>query len=95
MAMEQALKLEVRLSAIEYLLDDLWVKYYLQIGATYDEIMQAHANVLERLRKQTFPGLDAASGDLAASELEEAVRRLLSEQKEMLEGVKSLLGRRS
>ncbi len=93
MALEQDLKLEMRLAAIEYLVNDLWVKYYLLIGAPYDRIMTAHKNAIEGLRKQTFPGLDPASSDFAASELEHAVRTLLGGQKEMLEVVKDKLGR--
>jgi hypothetical protein len=92
MALED-LKLESRLLAIEYLLSDLWVKYYLLIGAPYDRIMSAHANAIDMLKKQTFPGLDAAFGDLAASELEDAVRGILAMQQQMLEGVKDKLGR--
>jgi hypothetical protein len=93
MALEQDLKLEMRLAAIEFLVNDLWVKYYLLIRAPYDRIMFAHDNAIEQLKRQTFPGLDPASSDLAASELEHAVRTLLSGQKEMLEEVKDLLGR--
>jgi hypothetical protein len=94
MVPDDQLKLEMRLTAIEYLLCDLWVKYYLQIGATYDQIMAAHKKTLEQLNKQTFAGLDPAQSDLAAYELEEAVRKLLDEQKQMMEPIKALLGRR-
>jgi hypothetical protein len=94
MALEQDLKLETRISAIEYLLSDLWVKYYLWINVPYDRIIAAHENTVAKLKTETFPGMDPAIADLASSELEEAVHRLLLMQQEMLEGVKDKLGRR-
>ncbi len=78
------LKREMRLTAIEYLLCDLWSKYYGLIGATREQIETAHMKAIDRLKTETFSGLDAASSDLAASELEDAVTGLLAMQQEML-----------
>ena len=80
------LRLETRLAAIEYLLCDLWAKHYLRIGASYEQVVEAHGRAIDRLKTQTFPGIDPALSDLASSELEEAVCALLLMQRQMLEG---------
>jgi hypothetical protein len=73
-------KNEVRLAAIEYLLCQLWVNSMKFGGVTEQEFAWRTDAMLASLKKQTFPGLD----NLAAGQLEEAVRHLVDIQREML-----------
>jgi hypothetical protein len=81
---EDAVKLEARISAIEYLLCQYWVNILKFTGITQAKLDASHADLIGRLGRQTFPGLDAAQSDLAASEFEAAVRAILAMQREML-----------
>jgi hypothetical protein len=81
---EDAVKLETRLSALEYLLCQLYVNILKVSGVTPEKLDASHADMLARLGRQTFAGLDAAQSDLAASEFEDAIRALLAMQREML-----------
>jgi hypothetical protein len=66
------------------LLCQYWVNILKASGITQDQLDVSHADMLARLKRQTFPGLDATQSDLAASEFEAAVIGLLSMQREML-----------
>lgn len=90
---EEKLKLEARLTAIEYLLSDLCTKWYALHGATNAKIAEAHQDTLARLKTQTFPGVDAAMSDVFAAEFEEAVAAILSMQRKMLASLNAKLGR--
>ena len=81
---EESIKLEMRLSAIEYLLCQLWANIISLAGADENTFNQRTDVVLEKLKKQTFPGLAPEWGDLASAELEQAVARLIDMQREML-----------
>jgi hypothetical protein len=81
---EDAIKLEMRLNAIEYLLCQLWVNILKNAGATEEKFDESSQAMLAHLKTQTFPGLDPGWSDLAAGELEEAVARLVGMQREML-----------
>ena len=86
--MENQLKAEMRLTAIEYVLCDLAAKILLLSGGSKERIEDAHKKLIDELKTQTFPGLDPALGDLASSELEEAVSSLLLMQREMTESLR-------
>lgn len=90
---EDDLKLEARLTAIEYLLSDLWAKWYAANGATNERVAKAHKDCLERLHLEGFPGMDPALGDAFSAELEDAVAAILSMQREMVAGLNLKLGR--
>ena len=90
---EREMKLEARLAAIEYILSDLCVKWYMLANASNAKVEAAHTDTIERLTKQSFPGLDPAMGDAFSSELEEAVAHILSMQRAMLADLNKKLGR--
>ena len=90
---ESELRFGARLAAIEYLLSDLWVKLYMLSNATDAKVEAAHMDTIDRLARQTFPGMDPALGDAFAAELEEAVARILSMQRTMLGDLNKKLGR--
>jgi hypothetical protein len=90
---EAKLKLEARLTAIEYLLSDLFVKWYAINGATNARIAEARADTANHLKTQTFPGVDPAMSDLFAAEFEEAVSAILLMQRQMLANLNAKLGR--
>lgn len=83
---EAALKLEVRLGAIEYLLSKVYVSLLATGGGLTPAKFDAFkADFLGGIQKQTFPGIDPALSDLASAEWELALERLLTMQKEILE----------
>lgn len=90
---ESEIRLEARLSAIEYLLSDLWVKWYILNEATTARVEKAHKETVERLRIKGFPGMPAALGDAFSAELESATADILSMQRAMLAEVNEKLGR--
>jgi hypothetical protein len=73
---EKAIKLETRLSAIEYMIGQLYKVIYGLLGATPEMIEASQADLRRTLQYQTF-GTDPAKSDLAAAEMQEAVDRLL------------------
>lgn len=90
---ESELKLEARLTAIEYILSDLFVKWYMLNNATNAQIKQAHEQAVHRLKLETFPGIDPSMSDAFAAELEEAVSEILLMQRHMLASLNLKLGR--
>ncbi len=85
MMTEETLKLEMRLSALEYL-----------TCKAYSAMMLAHTGSIEGAKaaldqfaleagQQMFPGLDPAMSDLANAEWTDAVHRLINLQKGLLE----------
>jgi len=85
---EKAIRLEMRLSAIEFLLCK-FVATFLVVGQkTERELEVWRKNMRETLQKQTFDGLDPAISDVAAAELEEAVDALLGLLKKHMASLK-------
>jgi hypothetical protein len=75
---EKAIKLEVRLGAIEYMIGQLFRMIYLSVGATPKIIEQSHEVLREHLRTTPMPPTDdPAISDLVAAEIQEAHERLL------------------
>lgn len=81
---EERIKLEMRLSAIEYMLSKIWVALMRSSRPTSAQIDAAYAEFLASAAKQRFPGLDPAMSDHASAEWTEAVERLVAFQKEMM-----------
>ena len=90
---EAQFKLEARLTAIEYLLNDLWAKWYFVNNGTNERVAAAHQNCIERLRTETFPGVPPEYSDAFSAELEDAVNALQSAQRTMLAGMNLKVGR--
>jgi hypothetical protein len=79
MKLEQALKLQARLVAIEYMIAHLVSHQYKVDGATPETIAQGHARLRGFAREWSFPELnDPAYSDLLASEIEAALDALLA-----------------
>lgn len=81
---EQTAKAQARLFAIEHLLRHLYVVVYRSLDLTLDDVRQVHRKAREMLRKDTYP-TDAATSDVVASEIQEAVTSQLSAIEQMLE----------
>lgn len=72
----EALKLEARLSAIEYMLGEAFRMVYLLGRVPQDEIEKSHARLGDYLQQMPMPTSDPAIADLIAGELQEAHERL-------------------
>ena len=81
---EETIKLEMRLSAIEYLLCKMYITLIAATGQSDEQIEQAFDEFVAGTRQQLFPGFDPAQSDLISAEWEEAVTRLIACQREML-----------
>ncbi len=80
---EEAIKLEVRLSAIEYLLS----KAYLALTLTtvpLDRMDKHFEEFIAGARSQPFPSSDSGVSALASGEWEEAITRLVDLQRALL-----------
>lgn len=75
---EKAIRLEVRISTIEYLLAELFRKFYLVSGISIEDVQKAHADLLGHIRSMKMPTYDPVISDLTSAELEEAYARLLN-----------------
>jgi len=73
---KEKLQLTVQLMAIEHMLAKLVAARYLEKGYTPDLIKSMHKLQLEQARQETFPQVDPALSDVAASEYEVEVGRL-------------------
>lgn len=82
---EEEFKLQTRLKAIEYVLQDAVKLIYLQIGVTPENMAQRHANISASLSAETIPGADPVLSDAALDEVQENVRLLLAGVETMME----------
>ena len=78
---EDALKMEARLIAIEYMIANLYGMFCLANGATREEIETSLDQYLDQIRGETFEGVDPAQSDLLAAALEEAFERLMNQMR--------------
>jgi hypothetical protein len=83
-AQEHAIRLEMRLGAIEFLLARLFVSLVNASGQSDRQVEEMLKQLVADARGQTFPGLDPAMSDLASAEWGEAVERLVAYHKAML-----------
>ena len=74
---EKAIKLEVRLGAIEYMVGELFRMVYLLGRAPPEMVEESHEKLRDHLRTMPMPTSDPAISDLAAAEMQEAYERLL------------------
>lgn len=73
----EKLQLEARLSAIEYMIGQLFKVTYGSIGATPEMIEASHKKFRNYLETMPTPTEDPAMSDLVAAEIQEAHERLL------------------
>ena len=78
---EDAIKLEVRLFALESLFSFSLATMNLGNPTAERDLAEIRDTFLDRSRVQTFPALGPAYSDLVAAELEAAVDRLLKMQR--------------
>jgi hypothetical protein len=83
MLSEKNVKLEARLLAIEYMIAHLNRTLTKLVGATPEMAEAARATFRKSLGTSSFPGLDPATSDLMAGELEEAFERLFETIREI------------
>jgi hypothetical protein len=83
---ENAIKLEARLGAIEYMIGQLFKMVYGLAAATPELIEKSHGKLREHLRTMPMPSTDPAIADLAAAEIQEAHERLLGIIEEAVRG---------
>ena len=76
----QAIKAEVRLIALEYLVANLFA---VALVSQPDRLKSFEDTIRGRFANQTIPGIDPAMSDMMAAELEDAVERLV----EMIKGI--------
>ncbi len=85
MELENTVKLEMRLNAIEYFLCKAFMGLTLVQTGSVDAAKSAVNKLAQRADQQMFPGLDPAMSDLASAEWTDAVRRLIKIQSDFLE----------
>lgn len=86
---QQEIELEMRLSAIEYMVCKLYATFIAASDPSEEKLTKAFQELREGARQEVFPDFDPAQSDLVSSEWELAVVRLLDMQKEMLEAVRA------
>jgi hypothetical protein len=90
MSLEDDIKGECRLYAIEWAISQLFASTFAQTGegaeAMFDEFRKT---ALESARKSTYPRLGAAMSDLASAEKEAAIDRLLGFVKDALANIQA------
>jgi hypothetical protein len=80
---QEFMEREARLTALEIIVCQHLAMFYREVPAGYFE--EATRQSLEGARRQTFPGLDPEVSDLAADEIEDALRLLWSSTAKYLE----------
>lgn len=78
MMTEAEMKAELRLVALEYVVSNLAKQVYRLAGANAEAIRIVHRGAIDGLETKTFPDMSPEMSDMAAGELQDAVRRLLS-----------------
>ncbi|RWQ39715.1 MAG: hypothetical protein EOS82_32285 [Mesorhizobium sp.] len=73
---ENEIRLEARLTAIEYVITEMAKTVYVQAGLTSDHFRIMRENAREKLMAETFPGIDAALADHMGAEIADEVDRL-------------------
>jgi hypothetical protein len=74
---ESEIKLDARLFAVEHMLGNLYVHFYKAIRVSDAEVAAAHEKLLESMRTDSLGLSDPALNDLWASELHDAVERIV------------------
>jgi hypothetical protein len=78
---EDAVELEARLIAIEHVVANLYGMVCRSVGATPQMIEATLSAFQERIRNETFEGVDPAQSDLLAAALEDAFGKLIAQMR--------------
>jgi hypothetical protein len=73
----KAIKLQARLGAIEYMIAELFKKFYAMNGTRLKDVRKDHELLRKYLRKMSLPIPDPAMSDLTAGEMMDAFENLL------------------
>ena len=76
---KEKLDLEIRLTAIEYLLINMGKAVYLTAQVPAEKMREMRENARTQLLSETFPGVDPSMGDHVGAELADRVEYLLGE----------------
>ncbi|WNJ88473.1 hypothetical protein [Bosea sp. 685] len=82
---ENDVKLFCQLTALEYMLQRLYVIMYAKEGFDLTSAKTFHKGLIEHINSQTFPTPDAAQSMLAAGELGDALSGFLCGLEQMME----------
>lgn len=77
----KAIRLEARLGAIEYMVAELFKKYYAMSDTPYKQVEKDHEFLRKYLRKTSLPIPAPALSDLTAGEMMDAFERLMEKIK--------------
>lgn len=80
---EAELKMEARLTAIEYMIGHAYSRILVMLRTTDEQMDQMEAQAKLTLAQTAFPGTSAALGDMFAGEIQESIERLLLITREM------------
>ncbi|RDV05131.1 hypothetical protein [Undibacter mobilis] len=78
-------KIETRLTTLEYMLQRLYLITYAANGMTSDQIKVGHENMRQKRRTEQWPSSDPALSAFVAGEIEEAFDNFLLGLESMLE----------
>jgi hypothetical protein len=84
MSLEEITETEMRFSALEYLVNKLFITIYQATKVDQAKIDASQRELLAKANERTFPKLDPALSDVAAAAFHEALRDLVNGQREML-----------
>ena len=73
----KAIRLEARLGAIEYMVAELFKKFYAMSATPLKDVRKDHELLRKYLRKMSLPIPDPALSDLTAGELMDAFEALM------------------
>jgi hypothetical protein len=82
---QRAIELEMRLSALEFLVCRIYASLLRASASSNDQISAGLNQIAEYAKSQMFPGLDPAFSDLASDEFSLAVKRLADLTRAMVE----------
>jgi hypothetical protein len=82
---EREVEILARISALEYLVAQLFNMQYGKEGLTISQIKEEHRKAKALMKRQTIPGLDAAQSDMFSGEMESALADVLETAEALFE----------
>jgi hypothetical protein len=85
---EAEVKLQARLFAIEYLLENVFIVLHRIVKTSPESVLELHRRIREMLSLETIPGVDPVQADMMLAEMQEAVEKILASIEEILKVAK-------
>lgn len=82
---EEEIKLEARLSAMEYMIGHTLSRFYKQMNLSKEALDLIEANGAEQVKQFTIPGIDPAMSDHFSDEMAQQVMHLMRITRQMYE----------